>query len=92
MRAEFGQKLLLEIGPHAGLGNEHADIGARDGLARLLDALRAERANVIHAGRVHKEHRPDGKQFHRLLDRIGGCARHLRHDGDLLLGNGIQQA
>ncbi len=60
--------------------------------ARLLDALRAERANVIHSGRIHKEDRPDGKQFHRLLHRIGGCARDLRHDGNLLLSNGIQQA
>jgi hypothetical protein len=80
MPAEFGKKLLLEVGPHTGLDDEHADIGASDSLARLLDALRAERANVIHSGRINKKDRPDGKQFHWLLDRIGRCARHRRHD------------
>jgi len=76
--------LQVEVGP-----NVHQPYGILHG---GVSALLAEGANVIDAGGVDEEHWADGQQFHRFLDRVGGCAGHVGDDGDRLLGDGVQQA
>ena len=60
-----------------GVDHENAHVGAVEHLPGLLDPLLAQRADVVDAGRVDEQHRPERQQLHRLLDRVG------RRAGDL---------
>ena len=47
---------------------------------------------VVDTGGVDEHHRADGQEFHRLFHRVGGGAGELGDDGDLLAGDGVEQA
>ena len=82
---------LLERSPLAGV-DDHSPRSVRSKTWRVFShALFAQGADVVDAGGVDEEHRPQRQQFHRLFHRIGGGAGHVGDDGDLLPGQGIEQ-
>ncbi len=85
------EQLLLECSPCAGLGHEHAEVGAVDDLARALNAHFAKGAHIVDAGRVDEEHRPERQQFHGFFHGVGGRAGEVRDNGHLLPSDGVQQ-
>ena len=89
---ELVEDAVLELAPGAGLGDEDAEVGAVEDLHRALRAQLAEGADVVDAGRVDEQHRAERQELHRLLDRVGRRAGELADDGDLLAGDGVEQA
>ena len=78
--------------PELRLGDEQGHVGLVQHVARPPDAQLAQRALVVEAGRVDDGDGPQGQQLHGLVDRVGRGALHLRNDGDLLAGQGVDEA
>ena len=90
--SQFAQDAIPRTSPQSPARHDQdAHVGPIEDLPRLLDAQFAQRAHVVDAGGVNEQHRPDGQQLHRLLDRVGGRSRHLGDDGHLLPYQGIEQ-
>ena len=81
---KFVENSLFERTEFAGRHDQNTHVGAVEDLPGLLDTLLPQGTHVVDAGRVDKQHRADGQQFHGLFNRIGGCAGHLGNDGNLL--------
>jgi hypothetical protein len=89
---ELLEDAVLVFAPAAGLGDEHAEVGAVEHLGGLPGAQLAEHADVVDAGGVDEEHGAERQQFHRLLDRVRGRAGEVADDADLLARDRVEQA
>ena len=83
-RLQLAEDRLLERPPRPGVDDQQPEVGAVEDLPRLLHAFFAQRPDVVDAGRVDEEHRPQRQHLHRLFHRVGRRAGHLGDDRDLL--------
>ena len=65
---------------------QQGDIRLIGRIPRTRDALAAQLADIIEAGRIDEHDRADARQFHCLVDRIGRRPRHIGYHSRMLTG------
>ena len=85
-RARFGLELIDEFllqGQKAAcsIAYQHHDVALAQLAQGTVDARQAQFALIIQTGCVDDDDRTQGKQLHRLRNRIGGRALHIGDDG-----------
>ena len=73
---QLGEDCFLKITPDTDFGNNDADIGPIKNLLGFLHPHFTQGTDIIDAGGIDEQHRPDGQHFHRFFHRIGGGSSH----------------
>ena len=86
------QLALARPHPRGRVHHEHRHVCGAQDLARPLHAQLAQLAGVVEAGGVHHGHRPQGQDLHGLDHRVRRGAQRVRHDREVLAGDGVDHA
>ena len=74
------------------VGTDHqGDVGLLQRTLCLSDAEFAQFAFVVEAGRINEYAGTKTMDFHGLKDRVGSRAGNIRHEGCILMRQGIDQ-